>query len=439
MIKSKTFRANSFTSLIASALVFITSLAIPGILARTINVHDYSYYNIVLSFLPFVLIPSFALRSISGSALIFLQRNTDGFSQMRAWLGAVLTSIAIPFVAIIVLLIFVQTRFFFADSRLVYWSCFGAVCLFVYIIGITIALFISGPASASHNFIPENLLKFGPGLTQLLTLTFLYSSELRSSLEWIFVIFGFSSWPIAIALIFIYWRKVKAYFSAMTKDINSTKISPYKFLFISTISMMWWHLSTWLATSASITTAAAVDPKRAVAFSMAYSLIGIISGGLIAISSPVASKIASLSRSDPSIILPLFVKMNRYFYVYIFTMAFIAFLTPTIFYEYWVGSIYADDVQTFIRLLIPSTILRLLITGYTLFIMGLSAQSRLWLSPFVEATCAISASVLFAYNFGIEGICYGLIISALVRLSTTLMYDRIATQDILPLRVHHFL
>lgn len=439
MIKSRTFRINSFTSLVASALVFFANLAIPAVLARTISVGDYSYYNIVISVLPFLLVSSFSLRSIAGSALIFINKNSSGASQLRAWFLIVATSLTIPFCIILCFIIVAHIGFVSNDETFLYWSYLGCTCLLIHIIGVTVSILISGPAAASHDFIPENLLKFGPGLTQLITLIIIYFWSPKPSLELAFLAFGFSSWPIAIILIVIYWRRVRGYFSAVNVDCRKCTISPYRFLFISMISMMWWHLSTWLATSASVATAAVVDPQKAIAFGMAYNIVGIISGGLIAVSSPVASKIASLSKRNSSAVVELFIKVNRMFYCYVLLMATLALSMPTQLYNYWVGSVYADDVRTFVHLLIPSTALRLVIIGYTLFVMGLSAQSKLWLSPFVEAVCAMSISMWLGNLFGIKGICYALVASAFLRLIVTLTFDRSITRNILPISLRNFI
>ena len=200
-----------------------------------------------------------------------------------------------------------------------------------------------------------------------------------------------------------------------------------------TASISWWNLTAFLSTTASVAIVAFFQPTKIVSFSIAMSVIGVISGGLIAISSPIASKVATLGIDKISLRKELFQKLNTIFIGYIIFSSLFILLVPSVVFRIWVGDLYAEDVQYYVLLLLPAYCLRLLTMCFTVFIMSSGRQSTIWLSPAVESVVATVGGLILIGVMGVEGIAVALFVSSVVRILLTLMYDINLNSDVLPL------
>jgi O-antigen/teichoic acid export membrane protein len=431
MIRERSLRANSVSSLMATGGVFAVTLAVPAVLARAVTESDYTIYATALAFLPLALLVSQSLRNSAGSALIVAMRHADGGEVARAYRRIVLLVVAMVLVggmiAVELLRHFSSAGAELNDGLL----RFGVYCVLINVSGIALALLVTGPATAQQDFIPENLLKIAPAALQLALFVLIWLQNPLHELWWIFAAVAASPWLLTLWLLVRYRGVVRRWFET-SRAAQADAGGAFRFLANSSLSVGWWNLMAYFATSVTVAIVALTLPGAVVAFGMAFSLIGVLSGGLIAISSPIASRAAAIPFADTHVRVAAFRRFNSLFIAYILAMAAAVLVVPSQIYELWVGPQYADQVRSMLILLIPATVLRLQTMCFTVFVMSVGRQSTLWLSPLVEAIVATVGSLLLVPAFGIEGIALALALSAAIRLVMTLAYDIRRNRDLFP-------
>jgi O-antigen/teichoic acid export membrane protein len=432
MIRERSLRANSVSSLIATGGVFAVTLAVPAVLARAVTQADYTTYATALAFLPLALLASQSLRNSAGSALIVAMRHSDGGEVAHAYRRIVLLIVAMVLLGGTVAIEFLR-HFSSAGAELNDGLLrFGAYCVLVNVSGIALGLLVTGPATAQQDFIPENLLKIVPPMLQLALFFLIWIRNPPHELWWIFVAVAASPWPLTAWLLARYRGANHQWFES-NRFAREEAGGAFRFLGSSSLSVGWWNLTAYFATSATVAIVALTLPGAVVAFGMAFSLMGVLSGGLIAISTPIASRAAAIAFDDTHARVAAFRRFNSLFIAYILIMAVAVLIVPSQIYELWVGPQYADQVRSMLISLIPATVLRLQTMCFTVFVMSVGRQSTLWLSPLVEAIVATVGSLLLVKMFGIEGIALALALSAAIRLAMTLAYDIRRNRDLFPI------
>lgn len=438
MIRERSLRANSLSSLFASGGVFAITLAMPAVLARSITASDYQVYATAMAFLPLALLLSQSLRNCAGSALIVAMQRAQGADVARAYRRIVLLVTGLVLAGGVLVTEFL--RFFSLVGDLDQGLLrFGVYCVLINVSGIGFSLLVTGPATASQDFVPENLLKLAPPALLLALLVAVFIVAPDDELWWIFAAVAVSPWPLAGWLMLRYHGAVGRWFdtSQTGTKLVSDRLTPnavFRFLAVSSASVGWWNLTAYFATSITVAVVALTLPGDVVAFGMVFSLIGLLSGGLIAISAPIASRVASIPLDDTAARVAAFRRFNGYFILYIVAVALFVLLVPARIYELWVGAQYAGSVRAMLLLLLPATVLRLQTMCFTLFVMSVGRQATLWLSPMIEAIVATLASFLLAPVMGIEGIALALTLSAALRLAMTLGHDIGLNRDVFPIR-----
>ena len=438
MIRERSLRANSLSSLFASGGVFAITLAMPAVLARSITASDYQVYATAMAFLPLALLLSQSLRNCAGSALIVAMQRAQGADVARAYRRIVLLVTGLVLAGGVLVTEFL--RFFSLVGDLDQGLLrFGVYCILINVSGIGFSLLVTGPATASQDFVPENLLKLAPPALLLALLIAVFIVAPDDELWWIFAAVAVSPWPLAGWLMLRYHGAVGRWFDTSqtgTKRVSDplTLNAIFRFLAVSSASVGWWNLTAYFATSITVAVVALILPEDVVAFGMAFSLIGLLSGGLIAISTPIASRVASIPLDDIAARVVAFRRFNGYFILYILAIALFVLLVPARLYELWVGTQYAGPVHSMLLLLLPATVLRLQTMCFTLFVMSIGRQSTLWISPLVESVVATGGSLLLVSSLGITGIALALALSAALRLAMTVAYDIRRNRDLFPIQ-----
>ena len=316
-------------------------------------------------------------------------------------------------------------------------------CIIVNVIGIAVALIITGPAAANNDFLPENTLKIFPPIIQLIGFFIIYIMSESDKIYYVLIASALNSWATLLVIVYLFRERTNSQDRKVEKidDFSSGKVrnalssfhTAFQLYGRLTASISWWNLTAFLSTTASVAIVAFFQPTKIVSFSIAMSVIGVISGGLIAISSPIASKVATLGIDKISLRKELFQKLNTIFIGYIIFSSLFILLVPSVVFRIWVGDLYAEDVQYYVLLLLPAYCLRLLTMCFTVFIMSSGRQSTIWLSPAVESVVATVGGLILIGVMGVEGIAVALFVSSVVRILLTLMYDINLNSDVLPL------
>ena len=443
MIRERSLRTNSLTSLIASGGVFVITLSVSAVLARSIVFADYQIYATATSFVPVALLLSQSLRSCAGSALIVAMQRADSNDVAYAYRGIVLivTLLTIMSGAGIVETV---RHFRLVDNFNTGPLLFGLYCILLNVSGVTLSLLVTGPAAANEDFLPDNLLKLIPQALMLAGFLAILAGAPGQPLKWIFVTFALSPWPLTVWLLIRYRKAVADLFETCGRRAEPdadflTVAGTARFLIASLASVSWWNITAYFATSVTIAVVALNLPADIVAFTMSFSLIGILSGGLIAVSGPIASRVALIPLADSSARVAAFRRFNSYCILYILAVALFILVVPTRVYELWVGVQYGDAVRNTLLMLLPATVLRLQTMCFALFVMSVGRQSKLWMSPMAEAVVATIASFLLAPILGLTGITVALAMSASVRILLTLAHDIKLNRDLLPIGWKDFL
>jgi O-antigen/teichoic acid export membrane protein len=443
MIRPRSLRVNSLSSLIASGGVFAITLALSAVLARSINAADYQTYATATAFLPLVLLLAQSLRSCAGSAIIVALQRAKPSDVAHAYRKIVMIITTLTF-AIGAATIEVVRNFVIEDKSDLGLLTLGLYCILFNITGISLSLIVTGPAAANEDFLPDNLLKILPPALMLAGFIAVLVVNPNEPLKWLFVSLAISPWPLTAWLLLRNRKEATAWFrsrggsdriTAPMLDLKATM----RLLTISLASVSWWNMTAYFATTVTIAIVALTLPHEVVAFTMAFSLIGVVSGGLVAVSAPLASRVALIAPGDFSVRVAAFRRFNGYCILYILVVALVILVVPARVYEVWVGTHYGAEVRAVLLLLLPATVLRLQTMCFALFVMSVGRQSTMWLSPMAEAVVATFASYLLAPVLGLAGVAGALALSASVRLFLTLLHDVRLNKDIFPIGWKDFL
>ncbi len=406
-------------------LIFSTVL-IPAALARALTRPQFDIYSVVLASLPLVLILPQSMRSVGASQLA-LAVARYGADRAIAGYGRFVIIVTAAHIALTIVGIelYVRLGHIVSDPTTVR---FGLYALLMYTLGLLAVGLAIAPAAAQRDFRPDNVAKSWPGLAQLAGVAAIWIAGSGRPLPWIFAVYAVSSWSIAILLLL---RS-----SIRGGDAHRAKSEPaptglIRDLLLGLRGVLWWNVTAYLATTATVMVVAVGYRAQIVPFSIAISLLGIVSAAMVAVSGPIAvHATAALERPRP-LRRRFFLLVNTLFQGYIFMTALVIVAAPVALYALWLTPQLADEVKLFSLMLLPATVLRLLTMCFTIFVMSAGRQHTLWLSPMVEAVLSITGSIILGHFLGIVGIPIALAFSATIRLVLTLVHDeRLNAQEL---------
>ncbi len=418
IFKPKSVMTNSITSIAASGILIFSTILTPFFLSRTLTDVEYRNYAAILALLPLLNILAQSIR-IGSATRIRLALKIYPSQQVYLSFSVIITcAIAMSLVLAsgIFALYFSLGNLADADTHLLR---IGAACLSINVCGTIALALITGLSSAKMDFLPENLAKAGPNIFILLGLMMIFVLRPENAYVWTFVVVLSGPWLVFLLLAGAYFGEVKArYFGqlSLSREIAWNFTHGIRGLFL-------WNLASYLATTVSVTIVAVYHTTHIVSFTIATSLTGVIAAGLIAVSGPIASRVAGSAGDLPEIRASLFRKVNTAFQAYIIISAVAVFFLPEIVYELWVGQALGHEVRNMVILLLPAYAVRLLTSAFTTFVMAYGAQEKLFLSPLLEGAVAVTGCMVFGYFLGLEGIPMALFISAVVRLAMTVAID----------------
>jgi O-antigen/teichoic acid export membrane protein len=416
--KSRSLVHNSLFGLGTSVLQFAASLLLPALLVRTITTAEYAVYATAYAFFPLLTIVPQAIRSGCASQLQVTAR-THGIVETTAafgWFISLIGTITIIIAAISIMLAVslgtgsaVESPFFIVGLA----SMVGAAT------AILAAIAVFGPASAAQDFLPDNMFKVAPTALNLISVAMILWLRPDQPLLWLFLLYAGSHALPALFLLVLYDVGL---FGAVVRHTRAAAAA-LPLLWRGFRMLIWWNLTAYLASTAAVTIVGLHHPESVAPFSIAVSLIGVISGALIAMTGPILARIASTANDEPAIRRRLFLRVNAGFQFYIIITAVTLSLIPDVGYKLWLGEDMALPVHHFCLLLLPAYVLRLLTMAFTLFVMGHGRQDQMVWSPTVEAVTATLLAFLFSLIFGVNGIAFALLVSAFIRLVMTFTHD----------------
>ncbi len=431
----RSFRANAAFNLAGGGLMLIYTLLLPGILSRAMTTESLGAYILGLQFVPFLMLLSAPIQQ--PLAPRFARFNVDGTASDCD--NLVRTSSRL-LVAAAILAIFVSI----AASRLLpvmlgWQADFAAVASgSIVILGIAAALsfpvfIISSYAAGQQNFLWDNLLKCaGPyaGL-MLVAIGILVSSKLGVLFTPQHIAYLFAAATVIISLLI----------GALGMRFIPLKVSIFGKVEPGSIythigaarGVLWWHLCALLSVSAAPFIVSSIEPAKVAAFSVSASLMNVIAGLTNALAGPFSVKMGQHANSDVSSRTDIFLRLQRPFQAFLVGSTCILLLLPISLFEIWVGGELARQITVLILPLALANLVRQVTGPYTIALLGLGLQNKLWLSPAIEAVCSILFGSILGSYFGAIGVAYGVLIAASLRLVFTAIHDFPMTRSALQL------
>lgn len=413
-IRPRSLLANSISSVFASGMLIFSTVLIPAVLARALTRSQFDVYSIILASLPLILILPQSMRTVGATQLALMKGNYAAADRAPAAYTRFIavSSLVHTCLAVVGIELYIRISLQAAANEL----RFGLYCILCYTLGQIVAGYFATPAAAQRDFLPDNIAKFWPGLFQLTGVTVVWLTDTDRTLFWIFVVYAASSWSIAAILLA---RSSASNFRRQPMPA----LGRARDFFVGLRGILWWNLTAYLATTATLMVVAIGFPSHVVPFSIATSLLGIVSASLIAVSGPVAVHATASQHHAPPMRRRFFLLINTLFQGYIGTTALMIAAAPVLLYALWLTPALAAEVKWFVLWLLPATILRLLTMNFTIFVMSAGRQHTLWLSPLVEAALSLIGSIVLGSVLGIIGIPLALTFSAIARLLLTVVHD----------------
>ena len=415
--------------------MLIYTLLLPGILSRAMTTESLGAYILGLQFVPFLMLLSSPIQQ--SLAPSFARINIDGTVSDRD--NLVRTSGRL-LVAAALLAIFVSIAASQLLPVMLGWQAEFAAVASGSIVTLGIAAAISFPvfivtsfAAGQQNFLWDNLLKCtGPyaGLA-LVSTWMLVSSKLGVQFTPQHIAYLFAAATVTVSLLIgvlgIRFIPLKvSMFGKVEPGSIYTHIGAAR-------GVLWWHLCALLSVSVAPFIVSSIDPAKVAAFSVSASLMNVIAGLINALAGPFSVRMGQHANSDVYSRTRIFLRLQRPFQAFLIGSTCILLVLPVSLFEIWVGGELAQQIPTLILPLALANLVRQVTGPYTIALLGLGLQNKLWLSPAIEAVGSILLGSILGSYFGAIGVAYGVLIAALLRLVFTAIHDFPMTRSALQL------
>ena len=431
----RSFRINTVFNLVGGGLMLLYTLLLPSILSRAMTTESFGAYILGLQFVPFLMLLAVPIQQ--PLAPHFARLNVDGKASDRDDL--VRTSVRL-LVAAALLAIF----FSIAASRLLPvmlgWQAEFAAVASGSIVTLGIAAALSFPvfvvtafAAGRQNFLWDNLLKCsGPyaGLT-LVSIWILVSSKLGVQFKPQLIAYLFAAATVTVSLLV----------GVLGSRFIPLKISIFGKVELAGIythlgaarGVLWWNLCALLSISVAPFIVSSIEPAKVAAFAVSASLMNVIAGLTNALAGPFSVKMGQYATDDVTSRTNIFLRLQRPFQAFLVGSTCLLLILPVSLFKIWVGVELAQEIATLILPLALANLVRQVTGPYTIALLGLGLQNKLWLSPAIEAVGSILFGVILGKYFGAIGVAYGVLIAASLRLIFTAIHDLPMTRSALQL------
>jgi O-antigen/teichoic acid export membrane protein len=240
-----------------------------------------------------------------------------------------------------------------------------------------------------------------------------------------------------------YYFQYTAYLNLKTKTVFSINLinkDTAKELYEYCSSVSIWLFAMLLITGLDTTLVAWFDFKNVAYYGIAANLILLISGLQNAIFNVLIPSAAILGAQEKAKELGrLLILTTRYgMLILVLTgLPLIAFgkdLTAL-----WLGSNYSEKLTPIIQILVVANIIRLSAVPYATLLMGTGQQRLIILSPLLEGSMNLIASIVLGKYFGALGIASGTLIGALFGICGHLFYNMKITMKVINFKIHKYL
>jgi O-antigen/teichoic acid export membrane protein len=415
----------------------------PLVLARALDPKSYAAYVLGIQLVPFLLLMATPVQASIGPK--FARYHAPGASQSLA-VSSLIAIAAKSFFVISLLAIFSAVALSFILPLILAWETVFATIgsQAIQYLGIATALtmpalIFTSYAVGNNNFILENLLKcLGPYLGLVLVFAAwkqFPNQQGRLSVEWVIWL---SALSIVLGSLFVIFLGFRQLFADKVRWLNAQKFGVRE-LMKESGGTYWWQVCALLSVGTGPFMVSRVDLESVAAYAIAVSTMTVITGVSTAFSGPFTIQIAQSVVKTNTQRVDEFRRFHDRFMIFVGLATIFVLNVPQPVFDLWLGDSLGRAVNQLLIPLALANLLRQITSPYTAAVLGLGKQSKIWLSPAVEAFLSILLGLMLGRAYGSQGVAYGLLIAAMARLIVTLLYDLKLTRTVLPLSALHLL
>lgn len=415
----------------------------PMVLARALDTQTYSAYVLGLQVVPFLLLLATPVQAALGPKFARYRAEVGGESANVASLASLA---ARYFLAIALLAMVASFALSYLLPVLLAWDAAFAsdASQAIRYLGLAAALtmpvlIFTSYAAGNQNFFWDNFFKcLGPYLGLVLVFAawqFVSSSLGRLPLYWVI---GLSSACTVLAAIVMICAGLMQPFASKINWLQTPALGIGE-LWKEVSGSYWWQVCALLSVGTGPFMVSRVDSGSVAAYAIAVSTMTVITGVSTAFSGPFSIQIAQSASQSAAQRAETFRRFHDRFMLFIYTSTVVLLAMPQMIFEWWLGESLGRVVSQLLVPLSLANFLRQVTAPYTTAVLGLGQQGQIWLSPAVEAILSILLGLLLGHTYGTQGVAYGLLAAALVRLLVTLCHDLRITRNELPLFARHLL
>jgi len=415
----------------------------PMVLARALDTNTYSAYVLGLQVVPFLLLLATPVQATLGPKFARYRAEIDGGASRVATLVSLA---ARYFLTIALLAMAVSLALSYLMPELLAWGgsfasdSSQAIRYLGLAAALTMPAFVfTSYAAGNQNYLWDNFLKcLGPYLGLVVVFAvWQFTSSSRGTLPMLWVI-GISSACTVFAAMVVLCVGLLQPFASKISWLQTPSHS-VGVLWKEAGGTYWWQLCALLSVATGPFMVSRVDSGSVAAYAIAVSTMTVTTGISTAFSGPFSIQIAQSVAHLAAQRAKTFRRFHDRFMLFIYVSTFVLLAMPQVIFEWWLGEFLGRVVSQLLVPLALANFLRQVTAPYTAAILGLGQQEKIWLSPLVEAVLSILFGLLLGNVYGAQGVAYGLLAAALVRLLVTLFYDLRITRKALPLFARHLL
>jgi O-antigen/teichoic acid export membrane protein len=442
-IKALSFRQNSLLNLAGGALMVLYAFLSPMVLSRAIDPKAYSAYTIGLQVVPFLLLLATPIQAFIGPKLArYRATSTDSSAEVSVLvnlaalyflvIAAIASGLAVALSFLLPMVLGWDQGFASVASR--------AILYFGLAAALTIpSLVLTCYAAGNHNFLWENLLKcIGPYLGLILVVATWkvipgYQEKLPAAL-----VIVLSALSTLLGSLFVCLLGLR---QSLELKIRLRPVGPLHIreLLKESRGTYWWQACALLSVGTGPFLISRIDLGSVAAYAIAASVMSVIAGVSTAFSGPFTIKMANTALTTCAQRLDIFRRFQSRFVMFIIIATILILSLPQSVFNLWLGKSLGLAVGQLLIPLALANLARQITSPFTAAVLGLGKQAEIWISPGVEALLSILIGALLGQFYGSQGVAYGLLVAALVRLAITLFYDLKITHTVLPLSALHLL
>ncbi len=189
-------------------------------------------------------------------------------------------------------------------------------------------------------------------------------------------------------------------------------------------SLTIWSVSLLLVSGLDLTLVGIFDYSAVANYAVASSLVVFLAGLQNAVFSALMPAAAALdARGDAVSLGRMLISSTRYSTFLVLLTGIPLMLYGRSFLNLWVGPIYAEHAVWLLRALVLANIIRLSVAPYAVILIATGQQRLATVSPLVEGTINLIASVIGAKLFGAIGVAIGTLIGAVFCVLANYVYN----------------